>query len=180
MHLPLVLQTICLAAEILPLSYHPSSAPQILSSLCNEGFLSKLFFLAFHTLPASKLHSTASTWEWQTAAVWGWPGREWCPLGRRNNKGFERKGWGGRVCQGLGVETKSTFHIGILLSSKLFCLALVCFTWMEDALTSQMNFYFYRSSKTSVTLACVLTTELTAVFLLVFEDHGSRVPGTAG
>lgn len=51
---------------------------------------------------------------------------------------------------------------------------------MEDALTSQVNFYFYRSSRTSVTLACVLTTELTAVFLLVFEDHGSRVPGTAG
>lgn len=64
MHLPLLLQTICLAAEILSLSYHPSSSPQILSSLCNEGFLSKLFFLAFHTLPASKLHSTASThWE---------------------------------------------------------------------------------------------------------------------
>lgn len=31
-----------------------------------------------------------------------------------------------------------------------------------------------------MTLGCVLTTELTAVFSLVFEDHGSRVLGTAG
>lgn len=45
MHLPLLLQTASLAAEILPLSYHPSSSSQVLSSLCNEGFLSKLVFL---------------------------------------------------------------------------------------------------------------------------------------
>lgn len=51
---------------------------------------------------------------------------------------------------------------------------------MVDGLTSQINFYFCRSRRTSVTLGCVLTTELTAVFLFVFEDHGFRVPGTAG
>lgn len=94
-------------------SYHPSSSFQILSSLCNEGFLNKLF-LAFHTLfqqcSSTALQTlTESTWQWQTAAVWGWAGREWFPSERRSNKDFERKNWSGRLCQSLGIETKSTF-----------------------------------------------------------------------
>lgn len=126
MHLLLLLQTTSLAAEILPFSYHPSSSSQILSSLCSEGFLSKLFFSLSHPSSSAALRHCK-----HSLRAPGSDKLQLCEAGQEENDALQRE----EVIKVLKenevgefvrarVEPKPTFPIGILFKIILACTGL--------------------------------------------------------